>query len=200
MLNFAKLKSGESRERTGKPQMKTNTTKLSASQEDYLETIVRLIRDKGAARVRDIAAHLSVAKPSVTVALRMLRKHKLVNYAPYELVTLTKRGEQAAERISRRHDALSAFFIEILDLDRAAAEANACRIEHAIGDLAMRKLSAFIDFMKTSEVPARNLAQAFREYYREQEEEPMSDPYASLPRAQKQQKNLQLEDKSCELS
>jgi len=137
---------------------------LTASQEDYLEAILRLIGQTGNARVRDIAERLSVAKSSVTFALRGLAKRDLVNYEPYELVTLTEQGQALAERIRRRHKALSGFFTDVLGVDEGIAEANACRIEHAVGDGVMRRLSCFVEFMSESSVPAKELPQAFREY------------------------------------
>jgi len=137
---------------------------LSASQEDYLEAILGLIGQTGSARVRDIAERLSVAKSSVTVALRALAKRELVNYEPYELVTLTDQGQVLAERVRRRHKALSGFFTDVLNVDEAVAEANACRIEHAVGDGVMRRLRCFVEFMSDSSVTAKALPRAFREY------------------------------------
>jgi len=141
---------------------------LTASQEDYLETILGLIRQTGNARVRDIAERLSVAKSSVTFALRGLAKHGLVDYEPYQLVSLTKEGQAAAERVRRRHTGLSCFLQEVLDVDEIIAETNACRIEHAVTDGLVRRLSCFGEFMSDSSVPARRLPEAFREYCEEQ--------------------------------
>jgi DtxR family Mn-dependent transcriptional regulator len=141
---------------------------LTASQEDYLEAILGLIGRMGTARVRDIAEQMGVAKSSVTVALRGLAKRKLVNYKPYELVTLTRDGRAMAERIRHRHKELSGFFLEVLDVDQETAEANACRIEHAVGDGVMRRLSCFVAFMGESSVPAKELPRAFREYCAQQ--------------------------------
>ena len=137
---------------------------LTASQEDYLETILGLIRQTGNARVRDIAERLSVAKSSVTFALRGLAKRDLVNYEPYQLVTLTDQGQALADRIRRRHKALSGLFTDVLDVEAGIADANACRIEHAVGDGVMRRLSCFVEFMSSSSVPAKELPQAFRDY------------------------------------
>jgi len=136
---------------------------LTASQEDYLETILSLIYQTGTARVRDIADRLRVAKSSVTVALRGLAKRALINYEPYQLVTLTEQGRVLGRRIRRRHKALSDFFTEILDVDKETAEANACRMEHVIGEGVMQRLSCFVEFMSNSSVPARQLPQAFRD-------------------------------------
>jgi len=141
---------------------------LTASQEDYLETILGLICQTGNARVRDIAERLSVAKSSVTFALRGLAKRGLVNYEPYQLVSLTDEGQATAERIRRRHNGLSRFLQDVLDVDETVAEANACRIEHAVPDGLVQRLSCFGEFMSGSAVPSRHLPEAFREYCEEQ--------------------------------
>ena len=141
---------------------------LTASQEDYLEAILGLIRQTGNARVRDIAERLSVAKSSVTFALRGLAKRDLVNYEPYQLITLTEQGKALAKRVRNRHRGLSRFLQDILDVDERIAEASACRIEHAVSDGLVRRLSCFGEFMSGSDVPSRQLPEAFGEYCKEQ--------------------------------
>ena len=140
------------------------TQDLSSSMEDYLEAILCLIGETGSARVRDIAKRMKVAMPSVTVALRALAKRKLVLYEPYELVTLSDRGQLVAEKIRRRHKVLSDFLTGVLDVDESTAEANACRLEHAVGDGVMQKLNGFLEFMSQSGVPANRLPRAFRKH------------------------------------
>jgi len=135
---------------------------LTATQEDYLEAIAELIREVGAARVKDIAKRMRVAKSSVTVALRNLAKRKLVRYEPYRLVSLSNRGKVLAERMQVRHEVLRRFFTGVLDVDEPIADANACRIEHAMGDGLSRRLSCFVEFMSSSSIPADHLPQAFR--------------------------------------
>lgn len=140
------------------------TLALSEALEDYLEAISQLVDEKGYARARDIAHALSVHKSTVTAALRSLSDKGLINYSPYEMVTLTDAGKGLATNVVRRHKALSRFFIDVLDVDEKIAETNACRIEHAIGDGVMRRLNCFVEFMWDSSVPAKQLPQAFREY------------------------------------
>ncbi|MDD2708401.1 MAG: metal-dependent transcriptional regulator [Verrucomicrobiae bacterium] len=142
---------------------------LSVSQEDYLETILDLIAEAGAARVRDIARRMNVAKSSVTVALRSLASNRLVNYAPYELVTLSHDGKVMAEKIRRRHDSLANFLVRVLGVDEKTAGANACRIEHAVGEDVVNRLNCFAEFLPNSDIPARELAGAFAKFYAERE-------------------------------
>ena len=62
---------------------------LSSNMEDYLEAIYHISSKKQAARAKDISDRLKVNKSSVTGALRSLSEKGLVNYAPYDLITLT---------------------------------------------------------------------------------------------------------------
>ena len=89
----------------------TQTEKLSASLEDYLEAIFNIISDKGAVRAKDIAKYLGVKAGSVTVALKALSKTDHINYQPYEVITLTSKGLEQAKEIIRKHEILKDFFV-----------------------------------------------------------------------------------------
>ena len=106
---------------------------LSASLQDYLEVIYQLEEANRVARAKDIADQMNVQRASVTGALKTLATRGLINYSPYSHVTLTEDGRQVAREIIRRHNTLKEFFIIALQLDPEKAEADACRIEHAIG-------------------------------------------------------------------
>jgi len=132
---------------TARKKKATQTRKLTSSQEDYLEAILLLVRRGQVARVRDIAKLLNVGMPSVTAALKALSKRELVNYDPYQVITLTDRGQEVAEGVSRRHDLLNRFFVDVLGLDEATAEANACRMEHAVDSALVERLTKFVEFI-----------------------------------------------------
>ena len=137
--------------------MRTGRDKqLTASLEDYLEAIFRIVEKKRAARAKDVVDRLGVSGSSVTEALQGLARRGMINYAPYDIVTLTETGREAANRIVRRHELLGTFFHEILGLDDDLAGENACRIEHAIGDLALERLAAFVEFaLQSAQSPCR---------------------------------------------
>ncbi|MCE5242640.1 MAG: metal-dependent transcriptional regulator [Syntrophobacteraceae bacterium] len=121
---------------------------LSASLEDYLEVIFHLEQSNRVARAKDIADQMSVQRASVTGALRALAGRGLINYSPYSFITLTSSGRSIARDIIRRHNTLMDFFMIALQLPREEAEANACRIEHAIDPLAIERLVHFVEFIK----------------------------------------------------
>jgi DtxR family Mn-dependent transcriptional regulator len=126
----------------------TDLVNLSASLEDYIEAIYHIIEEKLVARSKDIAARLDVSRASVTEALRALSKKELINYAPYEAITMTEKGKQVAEDVIYRHDSLKRFFIEVLAIDKQKAEEAACRVEHAAPPEVISRMIGFMDFLK----------------------------------------------------
>ena len=123
--------------------------KLSASLEDYLEAIYNIAKDKGAAKAKDISVRLEVNSSSVTGALRALSKRGLVNYAPYDLISLTPEGNILAKDLVTRHESLYKFFISILAIDKPDAEDAACKIEHVIPRTVLNRLINFAAFCES---------------------------------------------------
>jgi DtxR family transcriptional regulator, Mn-dependent transcriptional regulator len=128
----------------------TQTTELlSASLEDYLEAIFHIEGQKRAARAKDIAERLKVSSASVTGALRLLAEKGLINYAPYDLITLTANGQSIAEDVVHRHEMLRNFFIRILAVDEGDAEVAACKMEHGVSPVSLERMTQFIEFLQT---------------------------------------------------
>lgn len=118
---------------------------LSESLEDYLEVILRYGEMGAGIRLTDIAGHMNVSKPSAHQAVQKLKEMGYVNAGRYDAVHLTKEGRGAASRISRRHNALVTFLADILGVQMATAEKDACRIEHVISRETMDKINKFAD-------------------------------------------------------
>ena len=127
--------------------MKT-THALSASMENYLEAIYHIVAEKQAVRAKDIAQRLEVNNSSVTMALRVLAEKGLVNYAPYDVITLTAEGKRVSEDVVERHEALRGFFIKILLIDKELADKAACDMEHALPREILAPLTRFVEFVK----------------------------------------------------
>lgn len=119
---------------------------LSESMEMYLKAIHLIEQRKRAARVTDIAHELGVIPSSVSAALRALSKLGLVNYAPYDIVTLTPQGLEVAEQIMRKYDALRDFFVKVLGVEESTAESEACQMEHRISEAIFSRLLSFVDY------------------------------------------------------
>jgi DtxR family Mn-dependent transcriptional regulator len=123
--------------------------KVSASLEDYLEAIYHTVQAKGAARAKDIVQRMGVHNSSVTQALRALSEKELVNYAPYDTVTLTESGEAIALDVVHRHEVLREFLGNVLGLPDDEADAGACRMEHAISGPILDRLVQFVKYFET---------------------------------------------------
>jgi len=122
---------------------------LSESMEDYLETILILIREHSVARSKDIAARLKVRRSSVTGMLQTLRDRGYLNYERYGYVTLTPEGAVIAGRVLRRHEALRDFMVNVLSIDPEEADVAACRMEHGVSKHIVDRLIEFGEFVKT---------------------------------------------------
>ncbi len=126
----------------------TKAIRLSASLEDYLEAIFRVVSEKGGVRAKDIAARVGVKAGSVTGALQSLAEKKLINYAPYEVITLTSEGLHKARQIIRRHEVLKDFFVDVLGVEEAIADEGACKLEHDIPKVIFERLTDFVEDYK----------------------------------------------------
>lgn len=121
---------------------------LTASQEDYLEAIFHISAEKKAARAKDISVYLDVRASSVTGALRILGKLGLVNYAPYDLITLTETGRVAAEDIVGRHTALEHFLVHVLGVDKKEADDAACKMEHSVPKTIIERFVKYAEYVE----------------------------------------------------
>ena len=115
--------------------------RLHRSGEDYLEAILILEQKRGYVRSSDVAEQLSVTKPSVTNATRLLREGGFLTMDEDKLIHLTELGREVAESIYERHCILTEGLI-FLGIDPEAAEQDACRIEHDISRETFEKLKA----------------------------------------------------------
>jgi len=123
------------------------STALSASLEDYIEAIYHIVARKRAARAKDIAQRLHVNNSSVTGALHALSERGLVNYAPYDVITLTDEGTTVAKDVVHRHEVLRDFFVRVLSVDAVEAEDAACRMEHAVPATIVERFVRFVEFV-----------------------------------------------------
>jgi DtxR family Mn-dependent transcriptional regulator len=94
-----------------------------------------------------------------------------VNYAPYDVVTLTGNGTTVAGEIVRRHEALKSFFVRVLAIHPDIAEKGACGMEHAMPREILERLTLFAECLRTNPVGnVRWTAEGFEFFSREETE------------------------------
>ncbi len=149
---------------TKKEKNKASKKPLTSVMEDYLEAIVELDEDKKVVRVKDIAKRMDVKMPSVSSMLKTLNERGLVNYEKYEYVELTKSGADIGKEMQRRHEILNRFLADILKIEPAVADAEACKMEHALSSETLDRLTTFMEFIQECPRTEKSWLMYFEEY------------------------------------
>lgn len=147
--------------------MVTETKKITASLEDYLEAIYNIIEEKQGVKAVEISRKLNVKRSSVTEALKNLADKKLVNYGRYDVISLTPQGINVAKKVSERHKTLYNFFEKVLGINSDEAQENACKIEHVISENVLKRMAAFIEFNNNFYCEGKKYSEEFKEFYKE---------------------------------
>lgn len=124
--------------------MDLSENSVSASLEDYLEAIYFLNGQTEDVRVTDLAAELGISKPSVNRAVNTLKDRGYVEHEYYGGLRLTREGLDIAMAVAKRHFMLKRFFTDMLGVDEAVAEKEACAVEHSISHETIEKLEGFM--------------------------------------------------------
>jgi Mn-dependent DtxR family transcriptional regulator len=128
--------------------------KLTFTMENYLEAIYELSREGKGARVSDIAGRLGVSKASTNSAMATLAEKGLITNEKYREVYLTPEGLRVASATSEKHQIIRRFFVQVLHIDPALADEDACAIEHVISADSVEALRGFLSEWGKTESPS----------------------------------------------
>ena len=120
--------------------------RLQESGEMYLETILVLSKKLENVRAIDVSEELGYSKPSVSRGMKILRENSYITINKNGYISLTKSGQEVAEKIYERHQVLSEILIRI-GVDDDIATEDACRIEHVISDASFEAIKKHIKEM-----------------------------------------------------
>lgn len=118
--------------------------KLTFTMENYLETIYKVSLPDGA-RLTDIAEQMGVTKATANTAMSVLAEKNLISREKYQKIHLTPTGRKHAELISEKHRIIDRFFREVLQVETAVADRDACAIEHVISSTSVYAMQKFLD-------------------------------------------------------
>lgn len=126
---------------------------MTNSLELYMETILRLIQEKNAAHVSEIAERIGVKQPSVIRAMTELKALGLIAQKVRAPVTLTAKGRRLGAQILLRHDLLKSF-LQKLGVAEKHAETDATAIGHSLSADALDCIGRFVSRTK-GKTPSR---------------------------------------------
>lgn len=142
----------------------TQAMQISASLEDYIEALYHIVAEKQAAKPGDLAEKLKVANSSVTGALKVLAEKALINYAPYDVITLTPAGKAYALDVVRRHEVLRDFFVNVFAVKYKEADEAACSMEHSVTKGILERFIQFAEFIEVCPRGGENWIAGFRQH------------------------------------
>ncbi len=114
------------------------------SREDYLETILLLMRKNGGVRSIDIATELNYSKASISRAVGILKENNYISVDRSGQITFTEEGQKRAEAVYDRHITIKSFLKDIVGISSETAERDACKIEHIISDESFEKIKKMV--------------------------------------------------------
>lgn len=107
---------------------------LTSAHEDYIKAVYLLDAQGVAVTNSALANHLGVSPASATNMIKKLSELKLVDYEPYQSVSLTPAGERVALEVLRHHRLLELYLHQELSLPWDQVHAEAERLEHVISE------------------------------------------------------------------
>jgi DtxR family transcriptional regulator, Mn-dependent transcriptional regulator len=114
--------------------------KLTVSKEDYLKAIAEAESEEEAVIAATIARWLGVTAPAVALALRRLRRDKLVQVDRKGRVSLTAAGRSISDKLRLRHHLIERLLHEMLGMEWYKVHDEAERLEHSVSEDLERRL------------------------------------------------------------
>ena len=123
----------------------------SLTVENYLKAILQLENELESEWVSTgaLAGKLDLSPGTVTSMLKTLSDSALAAYKPYEGVALTDAGRTLALRMLRRHRLLELFLVHTLNLTWDQVHEEAEHMEHAVSDFLIDRIDEFLDHPET---------------------------------------------------
>ncbi len=127
----------------------------SLTVENYLKAALQISLKckRDSVSTGELAAKLNVSPGTVSSMLKSLAEPKaedgeirppLVNYKPYEGISLTEEGRKIAVRMLRRHRLIELFLAQTLDLSWDQVHEEAENMEHAVSDILIDRIDEFL--------------------------------------------------------
>ena len=114
--------------------------RITISKENYLKAIAEAQSEGEIVKAVTLSRWLDVSAPAVTMAIKRLRRDKLIRVGPEGQITLAAAGSRIANRLLNRHHLIERMLAEIFGLEWYKVHDEAEQLEHAVSADFERKL------------------------------------------------------------
>lgn len=114
--------------------------KITISKENYLKAIAEAESEGEAVIAATLARWLKVSAPAVTMALKRLKRDKLIDVSDEGHISLTASGKEIAQVLIRRHHLIERMLTEVFGMDWYRVHEEAEQLEHAVSGEFEKKL------------------------------------------------------------
>ena len=122
---------------------------ITKSEENYLKTIFSVfMQTQNNVSTNEIANLLETSPASVTEMIKKLQDKNLVLYEKYNGVRLSKKGEEKAVAIIRKHRLWETFLVRKLDFSWSEVHDVAEQLEHIKSEKLIDKLDHLLNYPK----------------------------------------------------
>ncbi|MFQ5674564.1 MAG: metal-dependent transcriptional regulator [bacterium] len=130
----------------------------------HLMTISHLLKEKGYARVTDVAKSLDITRGSASITLKTLKEKGFVKEDENKFLRLSKKGKDLSHAIESMRFILIRFLKDVLGVEAGQAEIDACKMEHLISPESGEKLLQFVKFLFSEDQQALAFLEAYARY------------------------------------
>lgn len=130
----------------GYERLRQEDRSVTPSMEDYLEMIYRLSRDRGYARIGDLASALHVQPPSASKMVQKLSEVSFLHYEKYGMIELTGQGRELGEYLVERHETIERF-LKFIGANKGILEETE-KIEHNLSQETVKQIMLLVQFME----------------------------------------------------
>jgi DtxR family Mn-dependent transcriptional regulator len=118
----------------------------SLTVENYLKAVLQISTNSDSEWVStgELALALNVSPGTVTSMLKTLADSELATYKPYEGVRLARAGRKLALRMLRRHRLIELFLVNTLNLTWDQIHVEAENMEHAVSDFLIDRIDEYL--------------------------------------------------------
>ncbi len=117
---------------------------LTHSAAHHLLAVHDLRKERGYARVTDVAKYLNITTGSASTNLKSLKSKGLIEEDDNRFLKLSGAGESFARAVIARKEIFLKFLTDVLGVEPKQAEIDACKTEHLLSHDTSERLLAFM--------------------------------------------------------